>query len=193
MLHNGGAVAETVDVTINRSVTGSFAEAPWMIVSQGCSVSVVEQGGNPVQWKCSVSVDPGETVTLVALNVTGGTSLSGNASIYGATFADPDISNNVVLLPLSRSQSEIACEDSFGGTFEPMHGNTMFACRGLPASSLDDVSVMWQAFLPYCDVFSGDQTAWVDDALVINNIGEVVNTDAEFPSTNRVILCIFVA
>ena len=192
-LHNGGAVAETVSVTIGRSVAGSFAGAPSTVVSPWCAVDTVEHGGNPIQWKCNVPVLAGETVTLVALDVTGTVSLQVFASITGATFPDPDSSNNSVIDTLSRSQSEIACEDSFGGTFEPMHGNTMFACRGLLASSLDDVSAMWQAFLPDCDAFSGDQTAWVDDALVINNIGEVVNTDAEFPSTNTVILCIFVA
>jgi Cep192 domain 4 len=192
-LHNGGAVAETVSVTIGRSVTGSFAGAPSTVVSPSCAVDTVEQGGNPIQWTCNVPVLAGETVTLVALDVTGTVSLQVFASITGATFPDPDTSNNWVIDTLSRSQSEIACEDSFGGTFEPMHGNTMFACRGLLASSLDDVSAMWQVFLPDCDAFGGDQTAWVDDAIVINNIGEVVDADAEFPSTNTVILCIFVA
>jgi hypothetical protein len=103
-LHNGGPFSETVTVKIDTTSHSGFSFLSTIAVSPDCSATRVS-GGVDIGWNCIVTVAPGATETLVALNVRDGCFtfpggfcfggiLVGYASITEATFPDPDTSNN---------------------------------------------------------------------------------------------------
>lgn len=94
--HNGGTVTETVTVAIHVLVgPGVFS---WNDLY--CAHPDLTPDGY-YQTTCTASLAPGQTVWLFGFGLLEGSLASGSASITGATYSDPNMSNNTVNISLS--------------------------------------------------------------------------------------------
>jgi hypothetical protein len=99
-VHNGGGLTETVTVTGQASfASGSGGGAgAFEFNNTYCSSTFVP---DTQSFSCTVSLAPGDTVTLLSIGVSGTVTISGSASITAATYSDPDTSNNTLSFTLA--------------------------------------------------------------------------------------------
>ena len=101
-VHNGGLVSVTV--TIEASFVWSSLEASGEVVADAAQCTYThDAAGQTVDAFCSATVGAGGTVDFLDVDVTGGASVRGAASVSGVSpsYPDPTSSNNVVFWSLS--------------------------------------------------------------------------------------------
>ena len=101
-LHNGGSIGETIDVSIVNG-GGSFFADQESDTASGCQVTAAFFT-TPLLVSCEVTVDAGATVTLFSFATTDpATNTIYSAVITGATYTDPNTSNNKATLNIGPS------------------------------------------------------------------------------------------
>jgi hypothetical protein len=100
-VHNGGGLTETVTVTGQASFAsggGGGGAGAFDFNDTYCSHTYVPDTHS---FSCTVSLAPGDTVTLLSIGVSGTMTIPGSASITAATYSDPDTSNNTLSFTLA--------------------------------------------------------------------------------------------